>query len=156
MAHGSLSQSRGVVGAHDASNSEVESRTPSVIGQTFQYVYIDSTGHTLSGLFLDYWRANGASTVYGDPVSEPFIADIGHYSQAFENGIFQYRPEFLDSADPIVRLMPIDQQIMSYVSDRANSRDVNEIFGGSDAPVALKESISDRRPPPDCRRLVPA
>lgn len=33
---------------------------------------------------LDYWRANGAASVYGNPVSEVFVASNGYYSQAFE------------------------------------------------------------------------
>ena len=30
---------------------------------------------------LDYWRANGAEAVYGNPISEPFASPTG-FSQA--------------------------------------------------------------------------
>ena len=33
---------------------------PPELGQTGIQVYLDSTGHTLRGVMLDYWRANGA------------------------------------------------------------------------------------------------
>lgn len=80
---------------------------PPDVGQADFEVYVEATGHRLRGLFLDYWRANGAASVYGFPISSPFVAGNGAYSQAFERGIFQYRPEFLYTTDPIVRLMPL-------------------------------------------------
>lgn len=80
---------------------------PPDLGQSELTVYVAETGHTLQGVMLDYWRANGATTLYGNPISEPFAAPNGYYSQAFERGIFQYRPEFLYTADPFLRLMPI-------------------------------------------------
>jgi lipoprotein-anchoring transpeptidase ErfK/SrfK len=87
-----------------------EWRTPPVrlaIGQTEAQVYVGATGHTVSGIFLDYWRANGAASVYGNPISEPFVSSDGYESQAFETAIFQFRPEFLETVEPIVRLMPL-------------------------------------------------
>jgi hypothetical protein len=81
---------------------------PPDVGQTDLQVYVPATGHTLRGSFLDYWRANGAASVYGNPISEPFAAD-GYYSQAFENVVLQYRPEFFDTHDPIMRPMSIGQ-----------------------------------------------
>ncbi len=80
---------------------------PPDVGQTELQVYLRETGHSLGGSMLDYWRANGAASVYGLPISEPFASGDGYYSQAFEHAVFQYRPEFLDTADPIMRLMPI-------------------------------------------------
>lgn len=82
---------------------------PPELGQTGLQVYVEATGHTVGGCFLDYWRANGAASVYGNPITEPFAAGNGYYSQAFENAIFQYRPEFLHTEEPIVRLMPIGE-----------------------------------------------
>jgi len=80
---------------------------PPDLGQTQLRVYVEATGHTVGGSMLDYWRATGASSVYGGPISEPFAAANGYYSQAFERGVFQYRPEVLHTEDPIMRLMPI-------------------------------------------------
>ena len=87
-------------------------------GQADVDVYVEATGHTLRGTFLDYWRANGAASVYGNPISEPFATSAGLYSQAFENGVFQYRAEFLDTVEPIVRLMPIGQLALDARGDR--------------------------------------
>lgn len=85
---------------------------PPDVGQANLEVYVEATGHRLRGLFLDYWRANGAASIYGFPISSPFIAGDGAYSQAFERGIFQYRPEFLYTTDPIVRLMPLGRFVL--------------------------------------------
>ncbi len=103
------------VAAHDGSNPSVTAfanvALPPDVGQTGHHVYVPATGHTLRGSFLDYWRANGAASVYGNPISEPFEADNGYYSQAFENVVFQYRPEFFYTHDPIMRPLPISELV---------------------------------------------
>lgn len=75
-------------------------------GQTDRQVYIRESGHSIAGLMLDYWRANGGAEVYGNPISEPYASPDGLYSQAFERGIFQYRPDVAWTDDPAVRLAP--------------------------------------------------
>jgi lipoprotein-anchoring transpeptidase ErfK/SrfK len=85
---------------------------PPDMGQTSIAVFVSETGHTVGGTMLDYWRANGSSAVYGNPISEPFVGPNGLYSQAFERGIFQYSPDWLFTEDPTIRLMPIGQMIM--------------------------------------------
>ena len=82
---------------------------PPSLGQSEMQVYVEATDHTLAGVLLDYWRATGGAAVYGNPISEPFAAENGYYSQAFERGIFQYRPDVVWTVEPIVRLMPIGQ-----------------------------------------------
>ena len=76
-------------------------------GESELQVFVKATGHTLLGTLLDYWRATGGAAVYGNPISEPFASEDGRYSQAFENAIFQYRPENLRTNDPTMTLMPI-------------------------------------------------
>ena len=83
---------------------------PRFLGQAQIDAYVPETGHSVTGYMLDYWRANGASTVYGNPISKPFGASNQLYSQAFERGIFQYSPVWLHSDDAAVRLMPIVKQ----------------------------------------------
>ncbi len=80
---------------------------PQELGQSTDRVFISRTGHSVGGLFLDYWRANGAVNGYGNPISEPFEASNGLLSQAFERGILQYNPDWAWTDDPTVRLMPI-------------------------------------------------
>jgi hypothetical protein len=67
---------------------------PPDLGESSLQVYVEESGHTVGGWMLDYWRANGAGEVYGNPISEPFDAG-GYYSQAFERGVFQFYPELL-------------------------------------------------------------
>ncbi|MDP9356609.1 MAG: hypothetical protein M3R02_15235, partial [Chloroflexota bacterium] len=59
------------------SNNFANVSLPPDLGQAEQEVYVEATGHTLRGTFLDYWRANGAASVYGHPISEPFAAADG-------------------------------------------------------------------------------
>lgn len=90
---------------------------PPDVGQSALQVYVESTGHTIRGSMLDYWRATGAGSVFGSPISEPFAAPNGFYSQAFERGVLQYRPEMLYTADPIMRTMPITVAVEKQRSD---------------------------------------
>jgi hypothetical protein len=91
---------------------------PPDMGQSDLRVYVPATGHTLSGQMLDYWRANGADAVYGNPISEPFAAANGLYSQAFEAGVFQFNPDYVWTDDPTVRLMPIGRPILTERLDQ--------------------------------------
>ncbi len=83
-----------------------ETMLPPDFGQSTKQVYVAATGHSVMGTMLDYWRANGAASVYGNPVSEVFVAPNGLYSQAFERGIFQFNPDWTLTDNPTVRLMP--------------------------------------------------
>ena len=105
---------------------------PPDMGQTSSQVFVPQTGHTIRGMMLDYWRANGAASVYGNPISEPFVGPNGLYSQAFERGVFQYNPAWLDTEDPTVRLMPVGELMMNErrLSLRADGR-----RAGSEASV---------------------
>jgi hypothetical protein len=115
----------------DAVDSLANVVFPPDVGQTDLTVFFSATGHTLRGSMLDYWRANGGAAVYGNPISEPFGSQDGYYSQAFERGIFQYRPEFQDTEDPIIRLMPI-----GYTAIQAHGAEVSNtgrrVNGGGD------------------------
>jgi lipoprotein-anchoring transpeptidase ErfK/SrfK len=83
---------------------------PPDMGQTSLDVFVPETGHSVRGYMLDYWRANGAAATYGNPISEPFGASNGLYSQAFERGVFQFSPDWMWTDDAAVRLMPIGKQ----------------------------------------------
>lgn len=87
-----------------------EENMPRFLGQSQVDAYVPETGHSVTGYMLDYWRANGAAYIYGNPISQPFGASNQLYSQAFERGIFQYSTVWLHSDDAAVRLMPIVKQ----------------------------------------------
>jgi lipoprotein-anchoring transpeptidase ErfK/SrfK len=97
---------------------------PPDMGQSALDVFVPETGHSVRGYMLDYWRANGAASVYGNPISEPFGASNGLYSQAFERGIFQFSPHWMWTDDAAVRLMPIGKQEVkeSRLSTRTDGR----------------------------------
>ncbi|MEJ7839066.1 MAG: L,D-transpeptidase [Thermomicrobiales bacterium] len=90
---------------------------PVEFGQTEMTVFVEQTGHTVEGMILDYWRANGQASVYGNPISEPYAAANGLYSQAFERGILQYNPDWTMTDDPWIRLAPIGR---ASVIDKRN------------------------------------
>src|ERR687898_1729735 len=85
---------------------------PPAIGQPDFSVYIEETGHTLSGVFLDYWRATGEEVMFGPPISEPFASSDGYYSQVFERGVLQYLPSLVWTVEPFVRPMPIGRLLI--------------------------------------------
>ncbi|HEX3302539.1 MAG TPA: hypothetical protein VHR64_06615, partial [Thermomicrobiales bacterium] len=85
---------------------------PGELGQSSIQVFVPQTKHTIRGYMLDYWRAQGAASVYGNPVSEPYGAKSGYYSQAFEGAIFQFRPEYLWTETPSMTLEPIGQEVL--------------------------------------------
>ena len=101
-----------------------EAMLPPDFGQTMMHVYVPETGHSVTGSMLDYWRANGAASVYGNPVSEVFVVSNGYYSQAFERGIFQFNPDWTLTDNPTVRLMPTSRpELRARVSsERADGR----------------------------------
>jgi lipoprotein-anchoring transpeptidase ErfK/SrfK len=86
---------------------------PPAIGQPEFAVYIAETGHTLSDVFLDYWRATGTVQMFGLPISEPFAAPDGYYSQVFERGVLQYLPALVWTVEPFVRPMPAGRLLLA-------------------------------------------
>lgn len=60
--------------------------------------YFAATQHSLSGDFLQYWRANGGLAVFGYPLSEPFQEvskddGKGYLVQYFERNRFEFHPD---------------------------------------------------------------
>ncbi len=59
---------------------------------------VETTNHSLRGVFLKYWRSNGGLAVFGFPLTEEFTernaADGKDYTvQYFERNRFEYHPE---------------------------------------------------------------
>jgi hypothetical protein len=94
-----------------------DAELPPAVGQPDFAVYIDRTGHTVGGVFLDYWRATGGEATFGAPISEPFASPDGLYSQVFERGVLQYLPEMVWTVEPFVRPMPVGRLL---IHERAN------------------------------------
>lgn len=114
---------------------------PPDLGQTPVQVYFPETRHSLRGYFLDYWRANGGAETYGLPISEPFPSANGYYSQAFENGIFQFVLEMVWTDLPSVTLMPIGRTSLESRVDTFRN-DGRRGFGGGDRRSAAWKSVS--------------
>ncbi len=54
--------------------------------------YFAQTGHSLGGVFLEYWKAQGGLDLFGYPISEE-LAENGFVVQYFERNRFEYHPE---------------------------------------------------------------
>ena len=118
-----------------------EEAMPREFGASSIEAYVPETGHSVTGYMLDYWRANGAATVYGNPISQPYAASNQLYSQAFERGIFQYSEVWLYSDDAAVRLMPIVQD--DVVAQRSETRSDGR-RGGADRRAVPAAIDTDR------------
>ncbi|CAN5711033.1 L,D-transpeptidase [soil metagenome] len=114
---------------------------PPDLGQAPVQVYFPQTSHSLRGYFLDYWRANGGADVYGYPISEPFASDDGYYSQAFQNGVFQFVLEMVWTDLPSVRLMPIGYDLLESRVDTFRD-DGRRGFGGGDRRSSSWKAVS--------------
>jgi hypothetical protein len=58
-------------------------------------VYIPETGHSIDGVFLSYWRANGGANSFGNPISAE-LTQNGHTVQYYQYARFEYWPEDAD------------------------------------------------------------
>mgnify|MGYP001064844335 CR=1 FL=1 len=53
-------------------------------------VYFPTTGHSVAGAFLSYWRAHGGLSIFGYPLTEPMRGtSSGSTIQYFERAIFE-------------------------------------------------------------------
>ncbi|NIP22914.1 MAG: hypothetical protein GWO38_03600 [Phycisphaerae bacterium] len=71
-----------------------------------EYHFFPETGHTLSGDFLTFFRANGDTVQFGRPISEPFI-HRGRISQDFQSARFIWYPDLPPQAR--VQLEPLGE-----------------------------------------------
>ena len=112
---------------------ETEQRTES-IGESAQTVWVEATGHTMSSVLLDYWRATGRDELFGNPISEPFETPDGIWSQAMEAGIIQYLPEYMWTLEPFVRFMPAGRMLLADLN--GGFRGDGKRMGGGGNPRA--------------------
>lgn len=71
-------------------------------------VYIPDTGQTIDGVFLDFWRANGGASSYGNPITPEFTMN-GHTVQYYQYARFEYWPE--DADGNVVHLGKIGEEL---------------------------------------------
>ena len=69
--------------------------------------YFAESGHTLGGVFREYWNANGGLSMFGYPLSEEISEvnpDDGHtYTvQYFERARFEYHPEYAGTSSEVL------------------------------------------------------
>lgn len=70
------------------------------------HTYFPTTGHSLSGAFLRFWEANGGTSNFGLPISEPFdeaSADDGkvRLTQYFEHARMEYHADLAGTGDEV-------------------------------------------------------
>lgn len=73
-------------------------------------LYFEATGHTLAGVFEDFWQQNGGMEIFGYPISE-VLDQNGTKVQYFERARFELSTD--NSGATTVRLTPLGEQIWS-------------------------------------------
>ena len=116
---------------------------PPAIGQPDFAVSIEETGHSLGDVFLDYWRATGEDAMFGLPISEPFAAPDGYYSQVFERGVLQYLPSMVWTVEPFVRPMPVGRLLIGEQSAGIGAHPGGKRLGGGNRAPELRPLAPD-------------
>jgi lipoprotein-anchoring transpeptidase ErfK/SrfK len=123
-------------------------------------VYIPDTGHTINGVFLDFWRNNDGFDNYGSPVTEELNED-GHVVQYYQYARFEYWPE--DADGNVVHLGAIGRELRPKVVLRsapsvpiagAKQDPLGELATMSRAWLPLDKKAA-KRPNTDTWRYVP-
>ncbi|MGH2560841.1 MAG: L,D-transpeptidase family protein [Thermomicrobiales bacterium] len=91
-------------------------------------VYIPETGHSIDGVFLDYWRANSGIDLYGYPIT-PEMNEDGRTVQYFQYARFEYWPEAPNGN--VVQLGNIGEELRPHLVFRNRGP-----FGGATDEVA--------------------
>lgn len=106
----------------DAAPSAPQSPAPSAVAQVDwappSTVYIPSTGHSIDGVFLSYWRANGGVSAFGNPISAELTVN-GRIVQYYEYARFEYWPE--DADGNVVHLGKIGEELRPQLVIRQGS-----------------------------------
>ena len=74
-------------------------------GSDSTHRYFPETGHSLGGAFLNYWNAHGGLAIYGFPISEEILEQLGdgrvYLVQYFERNRFELHPEHRGTPDEV-------------------------------------------------------
>jgi len=109
-------------------------------------VYIPETGHTIDGVFLDYWRAAGGAAAYGNPITAEFTMN-GRIVQYYEYARFEYVPD--DPEGTIVHLGSIGEElrpqlVMRQVGNGTPSAALAEIARISRAWLPVSSDLASK------------
>ncbi|MFL5759695.1 MAG: L,D-transpeptidase [Thermomicrobiales bacterium] len=104
----------------DASSETTDSAAPALSAPASNWsppstVYIPETGHSIDGVFLDFWRANGGASMWGNPISSE-LTENDHIVQYYQYARFEYWPD--DSDGYVVHLGNIGEALRPYVVAR--------------------------------------
>lgn len=104
--------------------------------------YIEETGHSLGGAFLDYWMANDGLTRLGMPVTEPNPSAAGE-RQYFEYGVLDRgdSDEDVSTADAGRELLAVRHQPMALAAGKRTGaeREAGAFIGQDDGTGVTME-----------------
>lgn len=69
-----------------------------------EVLYFDESGHSVRGVFLEFFEDNGGVAIFGYPITEAFERQDGWLVQYFQRACFEWD---MDSSAQYVQLMPL-------------------------------------------------
>jgi hypothetical protein len=82
----------GLLGSIQTAGRQFAPASSDMASSTPTRLYFPETQHTVSGTFLDYWKAKGGLALFGYPISEP-VTENGLTVQYFQRNRFEEHPE---------------------------------------------------------------
>lgn len=98
-------------------------------------VYIDATGHTIDGVFLDVWRDWGGAAAFGNPITQEF-EENGRIVQYYEYARFEYVPD--DPNGNVVHFGQIGRELrpLTVFRTKPQLQGITSVSGGGLAQIA--------------------
>lgn len=109
-------------------------------------VYIPESGHTIDGVFLDFWRAAGGAAAYGNPISAEFTRN-NRIVQYYEYARFEYVPD--DPNGVIVQVGDIGrdlrpQLVIRSLANGTSSEAIEELSLFSRAWLPVSSNLASK------------
>lgn len=98
-------------------------------------VYIEETGQSIDGLFLDLWRSGGGANTFGHPITPEFSTADSRIVQYYEYARFEYLPAG-DAAGNLVVLGDLGREIAPPLIRRFADP------GSATIPASLAETLA--------------
>jgi hypothetical protein len=106
--------------------------------------FFPDTGHTVTGLFLDYWNTHGGLRQQGFPISEAFVETSltdgrPYVTQYFQRARFEYHPEISDQNNQVLLGLVGVEIYQRKVSGGGPAPTPTQVAGGGNCAIAVHQ-----------------